>query len=308
MSATVWVVSPKDNPHVAAFSELADSLVRCLIELGYGAFRTKDPDCCRGLTIVLGAHLLKIGDTLPPGKFIIFNLEQLDRSSPWWTQDYREILKIADAVFDYSPRNKAFLKAHLNINAIICPIGHHEVMQKRSKDVQKDIDLLFIGSMNARREKILLSLQQYGITPLIAVNVYGDERDQLIKRAKINLNLHYYEAKIFEVVRCSMLLAQGAIIVSEFGEDKLVEQPYYDKIVFAKTENIGKACRYILDNESVAKQIWLKSHKKFTKMKQSTYLKKALAIYETRRNPQQESLHRPFAAKPFRASIQGRPY
>jgi hypothetical protein len=49
--------------------------------------------------------------------------------------------------------------------------------------------------------------------------VYGQARDALVARARIQLNVHYYEAKVFEVVRVSYLLANGRFVVSETGAD-----------------------------------------------------------------------------------------
>jgi hypothetical protein len=51
-----------------------------------------------------------------------------------------------------------------------------------------------------------------------AYDVWGPARDELIARAKVVLNLHYYEAAIFEQVRVSYLLNNEALVISESSE------------------------------------------------------------------------------------------
>jgi hypothetical protein len=58
-----------------------------------------------------------------------------------------------------------------------------------------------------------------------AFGCYGEERDALIARARIVLNVHYYESKVFEVVRVSYLLANRKCVLSESGSDIDLEAP-----------------------------------------------------------------------------------
>ena len=50
-------------------------------------------------------------------------------------------------------------------------------------------------------------------------NAYGGKRDALIARAKVVLNIHYYAAQVFEIVRVSYLLANSKAVVTEIGPD-----------------------------------------------------------------------------------------
>jgi hypothetical protein len=87
-----------------------------------------------------------------------------------------------------------------------------------------DIDVLFYGSLNDRRREVLQGIERAGLAAgkrnlrvVHAYGAYGASRDALVSRAKIVLNLHFYEAKVFEVVRVSQLLANGRFVISEGG-------------------------------------------------------------------------------------------
>ena len=53
--------------------------------------------------------------------------------------------------------------------------------------------------------------------------VRGAERDALIARARLVLNLHFYPTAIFELVRVSYLLANGKAVVAECGPETEID-------------------------------------------------------------------------------------
>ena len=73
-----------------------------------------------------------------------------------------------------------------------------------------DLDVLFFGSLNPRRIAVIESLRAAGLRAEAVFGVYGEPRDDLIARAEAILNVHYYEAKVLEMVRLSYLLANAA--------------------------------------------------------------------------------------------------
>jgi hypothetical protein len=71
--------------------------------------------------------------------------------------------------------------------------------------------------------------------------------DDLIFRSKIILNIHYYEAAIFEIFRCSYLMANRKCIVSEVGNDKDLENRFTGVIYFSDYSNIVHNCVNLLN-------------------------------------------------------------
>jgi hypothetical protein len=107
---------------------------------------------------------------------------------------------------------------------------------------EEDIDVLFYGSLNERRQAILQALRSRDVKAEAAFGVYDSQRDRLIARAKIVLNLHYYESKVFEVVRVSYLLANGRFVVCERGCDPAEDGEFAEGVVFADYGDLVDAC------------------------------------------------------------------
>ena len=241
MHYTIWQVSPPNYSHSRCFDEVSLALRDGIRESGYWAEITTTPPKRSDRVIILGAHLLHpndilyltveddgrdagghlIRDVAPDGlrRPIVWQLEQIpgvgdDRSSLAVTSVYLEVLKRAD-VWDYSERNIELL-ARQGIAAKLLPVGYSECLT-RIANVEPDIDVLFYGSINPRRQFVLERLKLRGVKVHHAFDCYGVERDALIARSKVILNCHYYDAKVFEIVRCSYLLANRKVVVSETG-------------------------------------------------------------------------------------------
>ena len=60
------------------------------------------------------------------------------------------------------------------------PIGYVPELTCINPVSPQDIDVLFYGSMNARREKIVEELKQSGLTVITLFSIYEKERDTVI--------------------------------------------------------------------------------------------------------------------------------
>ena len=89
--------------------------------------------------------------------------------------------------------------------AHVVPIGYTRELTRIRRVAPPDIDVLFIGSINPRRRAVLEQMHADGLRVQAAFGVYGAERDALVARARIVLNVHFYEAKVLEMVRLSYL-------------------------------------------------------------------------------------------------------
>jgi len=148
-------------------------------------------------------------------KVIVFNQEPLTATQrQFMHKGYFAWLKQADEVWDYDEQNIEVLK-------LIRPDVKLHIL-KPYKDwskyapVAKDIDILFYGSMNEHRAKILNELKKkYKV--VILTNCWNtNELDDYILRSKILLNIHYYyESSMQEQARMIRWIGSPCRIISE---------------------------------------------------------------------------------------------
>jgi len=244
MRLSVAVVSPPGYPHSAAFAEVAETIRHGLTSLGHDAVVSRDLGARDRRHIVLGAHLApEAGIQLPAGS-IIYNLEQVDSQSRWMTGALLDLYR-RYPLWDYSTANIERLVSMGVPRPAHVPIGYAPSLT-RIVPVEPDIDVLFYGSLNERRQGIIDRLRAAGVRVEAVFGVYGSERDALIARAKLILNLHYYEAKVFEVVRVSYLLANGRAVVSERGADPAEEGPFASAVAFTDYDRLVATCQALL--------------------------------------------------------------
>ena len=244
MRLSVAVVSPPGYPHSAAFAEVAETIRHGLTTLGHDALVSRDLAAADRRHIVLGAHLAPgAGIQLPPGS-IIYNLEQVDDRSRWMTGALLDLYR-RYPLWDYSATNIERLVALGVPRPTHVPIGYVPSLT-RIAPAEPDIDVLFYGSLNERRKRVIDRLRAAGVRVEAVFGVYGGERDALIARAKLVLNVHYYEAKVFEVVRVSYLLANGRAVVSERGSDPAEEASFASAVAFADHDQLVDTCLALL--------------------------------------------------------------
>ncbi len=158
----------------------------------------------------------RIGRSLPPGS-VIFNLEQFTAGSVWVNDDYLAHLRDF-TVWDYSGRNVRFLEER-GVRVRHVPLGYVPEMTRLDPAVPRDIDVLFYGLVNERRDKVLKALLRKGIRVLVPERAFGRERDALIARAKLVLNIHHYVPASLELARLGYVFANSRAVVSEWRKD-----------------------------------------------------------------------------------------
>jgi hypothetical protein len=99
----------------------------------------------------------------------------------------------------------------------------------------------------------------------------------LIARAKLVLNLHFYQAKLFEIVRVSYLLANRTCVVSEAGLDTELETPFLGGVAFAGYGELAEACLRLLGNDAARERIAQRGFEQMRALSQIDMLKRALA-------------------------------
>ena len=274
-SYCIWIVTPPGYAHSGAFSEVALGLQGGFRELGIDAPVVTTRERIRGKTIVLGANLLPgIPGMKAPSKGILFNLEQITPGSAWLTDDYMKLLR-RHRVWDYSRYNIAQLQQLGVRDPVHCPIGFSERLSRIEPAPDKDIDVLFYGSVNDRRLQVLEALVRSGLTVETLFGVYGEQRDAVIARSRIVLNIHYYPAKIFEIVRISYLLANRVCVVSEASPTDSALESVQDGIVQAPYERLAETCRELIAT-GAWKNVACRGYDVFAGNRQSDHLQAAL--------------------------------
>jgi hypothetical protein len=162
---------------------------------------------------------------------VIFNLEPVCSPDAWRVTDaatYRTLLQ-GSPVIDYSERNRAWLRRELQVEAEILMLGHEPELERIPRAREQDIDVLFYGQITPQRAQTLIALQHSGLRIIVLQgmpSIYGEERDALIARSRVVLNLHQYDIHIFEQVRVNYLLINGKAVVSEVADDTEIPDLY----------------------------------------------------------------------------------
>lgn len=244
MRFAVSVVTPYNYPHSAAFDEVALTLQHGLQALGHDAVVSSRLDNPRRRHIVLGANLLQKHPAPVPDDAVFYNLEQISPESSWFKAGLLDVLRTRTC-WDYSRSNVAALAAAGIDVAAVLPLGYAPVLSRIPPAIE-DIDVLFYGSLNERRAVVLRELTRRGLRVKHLFGVYGQARDAWIARARIVLNMHYFEAKVFEAVRVSYLLANRRFVVSERGSDPAEAADYAGCLAFSDYETLADTCEHYL--------------------------------------------------------------
>lgn len=175
---------------------------------------------------------------------VIYNLEPLYDGCRSFSIGYLDVLK-KNTVIDYDRLNVEYLKRH-GVDAFYMPYGFHEKLE-RKVEAKKDIDVLLVGSTNDRRKELLKHFHDE-FNFVWAQDIYGRKLDELIARSKVHLNIHFTDCHPLEVVRLNYLMANHCNIVSERGNDELVNRKYQEGLNFCDAEELIDSCRMAIEN------------------------------------------------------------
>jgi hypothetical protein len=268
----VVLIQPDGYVHSLGVYEIGKLLMLSFISLGIPCrfhINTFERDA---VNILLGYQLLPAGTSLPPYRSVCYQLEQLSNREGWYTADLHALLRQMDSVWDYSAENVQFLRAQGIADVHHLPIGFHPGLQTIKPRRYQDIDVLFYGSINSRRQAVLELLDRE--TNLVVLfGSYGNERDAFIARSKIVLNVHFYESQIMEQARISYLLNNAVFVLSEHSPSDtyggIVEAVPYAEIV--------DRCRYFLSNAAERTIAAREAYDRFREWSMVTLLEQVLA-------------------------------
>jgi hypothetical protein len=276
----VVILCPRGYEHSLAFAEVAETLIHGLRGLGHaasGAINHFSPTAA--LNIVLGAHLLgeDMVDHLPANT-VLYNLEQVEDAlferHPALTRLFSRY-----EVWDYSVRNMVRLESWAP-RLFRLPVGTMPALTRIVPVAEQDIDVLFYGATNDRREALLAALTEAGLTVHAAFSCYGSERDRLIARAKIVLNIHKHAAQIFEIVRVSYLLANRKAVVSEIASDTDIDTDLVDAVWGTALAGMVESCARLIAEPATRGMLAERGYQRMVARRETDYLR---ALFQARR-------------------------
>jgi hypothetical protein len=211
MKFNICLIHPDGYVHSLALLEAAEYCEHQLRRFGHESSLTKNFLSHDGVNIIFGAHI-------SPGLLhdlkentIIFNTEQLAEDSVWMNDAYKSII-LNNYVWDYSQSN---LKLIPHENKSLFSFYYEPNLKRIPDPLIKEWDLIFYGSINERRKKILEELNNRGIKLKTIFGVYGQERDELISRSRAVINLHFYDAQLLQQIRIFYPLINKIPVISE---------------------------------------------------------------------------------------------
>jgi SAM-dependent methyltransferase len=275
MKLAICIVSPPGYVHSEVFREIGETLESAIRALNHDVVLTTQTDLPGRRTVVLGSNLLSRHPHNLTRGTILYNLEQVE-PGPWFESGTLELFR-RYRVWDYSERNAAEFEKLALPRPRVVPIGWAPTLA-RIEPAHEDIDVLFYGSMNERRWAVIEELLRSGVRVETAFGVYGKARDQLIARSRIVLNIHFYEAKVFEIVRVSYLLANGRVVVSERGASAEEEAPFEQGVAFDSYEHLASRCVQLLNDEDERARLRKTGRLIMESRPATTFLKAALAL------------------------------
>lgn len=211
----ICIIQPLGYMHSLGFLDQARYLRYQFRRFGVEVSLAKNRLKHGAVNVVLGAHLGFDPELRKRYACIFFNLEQMGQGGAQVTEAYRQLLATS-AVFDYDQGNPSHYTPHVE-DVPLLSFGYAPYLEASNVALpDRPIDLLFLGSMNERRRRIIQEIEGAGVqVTLVDGALYGPERDDLIRQAKAVLNCHYYESARFEQARVFQCLSLGTPVISE---------------------------------------------------------------------------------------------
>jgi hypothetical protein len=262
----------------AAFDEIVEGMAYALHALGVTVDVAFNAPLTGGaVNIVIGAHGIPFRRGFPalPKRSIILNLEP-PGSLAVQTQAYEQLLQ-SYPVWEYSDKNFELRKSAGQSNFVKFDIGYTPQLTRIKEAENHDVDVLFYGSVNDRRKQILDRIEAAGLRVHRAFGKFGAERDEMISRSKIVLNVHYHLDSIFEIVRCSYLLSNKKAVVCEVGSGTEIPADLRSAVVGCAYEDLVGACVSLARSEDARRRVAERGFELFSKRDQASLIARAMA-------------------------------
>lgn len=196
-------------------------------------------------------------EAIPAGRFRL----QLISRSYQWSHDAFQAGRLGKVLAGIKSGETVLQKGGIPTHYV--PAGYHPVFGNIDQNTDRDLDVLFFGSLSGERVKALdivkrqLGKEGYNLT-VVSTDCYGDARRRMLNRTKIVLNLLNYPWE-FPSLRMVMAMACGCLVVSDGGPDPA---PFRDgeHFVQAVPETIGTTLLHHLSNVEERRRLAHQGH------------------------------------------------
>ena len=205
--------------------------------------------CHYNRTVIIPTTNIKLNEP-----YILINSEQVGR----------EIIKKTlievnyNKLIDYSFENiKKINELNINYPLLFVPYLYNPENGPHIYNNDKIYDVCVIGEPSPKRSYVYNILKSRGIH-IDNIIGWGNNRDELLSKYKILLNIHYDESyNVFESIRCYPLIYNKTIIISE--ESIKSDTNYFldDYVIFEKYDNlVNKVIEIIEKYDEYYKKIY----------------------------------------------------
>lgn len=287
------------NVAFGVFDEVEQCLIGALRRLGH------DVTAERGLLVVnddvinISVGVMNMPEELLRDipQLIVYNFEQIgaETSAPI-RQSYFRVMRNA-FVWDYALDQIDVLRAAGIAHSSYVPYGYAPEVLPAPVEAAlvEDIDVMFYGTSSDRRLRVIDSLRAQGLTVAFPSDVIGHERNELVARAKLMLNICTFDSThTLELVRLAPWFAMGKAVVSELRSDTHWDRSLEGAFYGVPYEGLVDACIELLGNEPARRTLGRRAQQIFLQTSFDQSIAKGIQAYLTARE----------AAKPSRVASQ----
>jgi len=243
------IVQPEDYVNYAPFLGVARSMCFALRRLGHDV-RVAGNEFLRDATnMIFGAHHLAADLAADlPRDTIVYNTEQL-RPGGAVVESLRPFVSRFTTWETDFGNVEAWRSAGLGSRVHYVQPGYVPESSTIDVTTPTDIDVLFFGKVNPRRMVVLDSVTRAGIRLHVADGVYLADRDALVARAKIVLNVHAADDSALEMARVAYTLANRRALVTELGRAARLDTDLRDGVLAGPASVLADLCQALLADD-----------------------------------------------------------
>lgn len=280
----IWIAAPEDETRHHAVEEIAAALSGAFAELGGSAPVVRDASQWNGRApIVLGARPLSAAVAASlPADAIIAKLEPLRAGRPQPEDGDLPLLR-RFPVLVFSARDRQALVAAGVPRVEQLELGYLPGLTRIAlqTEARRDIDVLVLGPLNERRQKILAGLAGRRLKAQQLSGANGAARDAAIARAKIVLHVQDEEAQgaepaAFDLASIAYLLANGVAVVSEGAPADPEAAPFAGGVAVLPYPALVEACATLARDAFHREHMARIGFEKFTSRPQAELLRRLL--------------------------------
>jgi hypothetical protein len=254
MKIHLVIVQPDNYVHSLGFLDTADYMLYWLKQEGLQVTVAKNRLRHDAINLVFGAHLGFLPQWLEaPYCTYFFNLEQVGHGGAQLSPAYHALLK-SGPVIDYHPENVVSYRNDAASVPLI-PFLNAPYLNPDLSTVSlldRPIDLLFFGSINAERKAFLQRIEKLGLdVGVFDSPTYYQERDAYVRQAKAVINTSFYASARFEQVRAFNVLSQGTAFISYLQPGQKIDEDFRDPVFWIDDQSFD-----VFFKEQFGKEPW----------------------------------------------------